>query len=74
MPPALVSLDEVVMYLRELLAMSKDQLLREANFAHRIHRQTKMNMITFALERKFNPDARDPTVAITLARRGSYRR
>lgn len=66
-----ISLDDAVMYLRELMDMNKEQLLREARFAHNrlaAEKVKKADMILFAFERKFNSKAVDPTILMTVAK------
>ncbi len=59
-----VNLEDAVVYLRELLAMNKTELAREANFAHQVRCPLKRpEMVIFAFERKFNSSAKDPTIA-----------
>lgn len=61
---------EAIEYLREILAMTREELIREANFADRICGTNikKNDVILYVFERKFNPEIRDPTVAMLAAK------
>lgn len=65
-----ISLDDAVTHLRELMVMSKDQLIRESKFVHdRLAANDKIkksDIIVFAFERKFNSKAIDPTVILAV--------
>lgn len=58
----LIDLDDAVTYLRELMVMSKPELLRE--FKHHPDlcgdKVKKADLVVFAFERKFNSKAKPP--------------
>ena len=63
-----VSLNEVVYYLRDIMAMSRPELIREAKFTNKIcgNRISKPDIMLYLLERKFNSDTPDPSATIAL--------
>jgi len=61
----MIELNEAVIYLRELLGMSKPELIREARFKRQPQeKMKKTDILLAAFERKFDANAIDPTLTM----------
>lgn len=58
--PKLIDLDDAVTYLRELLYLNKQELLREVRSYPDLDKAKRTDIIAFAFERKFDPNVRPP--------------
>lgn len=71
MPSATVKIKDAVIWLRELMYMSKTALLRQANLADpaRADHLTKADLLLYLFERRFDSTVKDPSIVIGPVRK-----